>query len=275
MTSPTRPQTVYLFGTCIVDLFFPTAGISAIKLLEREGIRVCYPQEQSCCGQPAYSSGYLAEARTVAAAQIAVFPGDEPIVVLSGSCAGMMKHHYPSLFAGLPQQAEAQAFANRIYEFTEFLSKVLHIELKDLGEPVDIASHTSCAARPEMTPCQKLSFFPKRRMRSGRTPAFFQSSSASVSAGRPSAPSKTVTHHEPEACGFGRTFSVRHPHISAAMVEDKTSALKACGAQQVVSADCACLLNINGALEKQGASLRGQHIADFLWQRTQHVEAKQ
>lgn len=111
MTSPTRPQTVYLFGTCIVDLFFPTAGISAIKLLEREGIRVRYPQEQSCCGQPAYSSGYLAEARTVAAAQIAVFPGDEPIVVLSGSCAGMMKHHYPSLFAGLPQQAEAQAFA--------------------------------------------------------------------------------------------------------------------------------------------------------------------
>ncbi len=253
MTSPTRPQTVYLFGTCIVDLFFPTAGISAIKLLEREGIRVRYPQEQSCCGQPAYSSGYLAEARTVAAAQIAVFPGDEPIVVLSGSCAGMMKHHYPSLFAGLPQQAEAQAFANRIYEFTEFLSKVLHIELQDLGEPVEIALHTSCAARREMgvreTSLALLNQLQKVELK--------------------------LHDHESECCGFGGTFSVRHPHISAAMVEDKTSALKACGAQQVVSADCACLLNINGALEKQGASLRGQHIADFLWQRTQHVEAKQ
>lgn len=253
MTSPTRPQTVYLFGTCIVDLFFPTAGISAIKLLEREGIRVRYPQEQSCCGQPAYSSGYLAEARTVAAAQIAVFPGDEPIVVLSGSCAGMMKHHYPSLFAGLPQQAEAQAFANRIYEFTEFLSKVLHIELQDLGEPVEIALHTSCAARREMgvreTSLDLLNQLQKVELK--------------------------LHDHESECCGFGGTFSVRHPHISAAMVEDKTSALKACGAQQVVSADCACLLNINGALEKQGASLRGQHIADFLWQRTQHVEAKQ
>ena len=253
MTSPTRPQTVYLFGTCIVDFFFPTAGISAIKLLEREGIRVRCPQEQSCCGQPAYSSGYLAEARTVAAAQIAVFPGDEPIVVLSGSCAGMMKHHYPSLFAGLPQQAEAQAFANRIYEFTEFLSKVLHIELQDLGEPVEIALHTSCAARREMgvreTSLALLNQLQKVELK--------------------------LHDHESECCGFGGTFSVRHPHISAAMVEDKTSALKACGAQQVVSADCACLLNINGALEKQGASLRGQHIADFLWQRTQHVEAKQ
>ena len=253
MTSPTRPQTVYLFGTCIVDLFFPTAGISAIKLLEREGIEVRYPQAQSCCGQPAYSSGYLAEARTVAAAQIAVFPGDEPIVVLSGSCAGMMKHHYPSLFAGLPQQAEAQAFANRIYEFTEFLSKVLHIELQDLGEPVEIALHTSCAARREMgvreTSLALLNQLQKVELK--------------------------LHDHESECCGFGGTFSVRHPHISAAMVEDKTSALKACGAQQVVSADCACLLNINGALEKQGASLRGQHIADFLWQRTQHVEAKQ
>lgn len=250
MTSP--PKTVYLFGTCIVDIFFPTAGISAIKLLEREGIEVRYPQAQSCCGQPAYSSGYLAEARTVAAAQIAVFPGDEPIVVLSGSCAGMMKHHYPSLFAGLPQQAEAQAFANRIYEFTEFLSKVLHIELQDLGEPVEIALHTSCAARREMgvreTSLALLNQLQKVELK--------------------------LHDHESECCGFGGTFSVRHPHISAAMVEDKTSALKACGAQQVVSADCACLLNINGALEKQGAALRGQHIADFLWQRTEQGEAK-
>lgn len=253
MTSPTRPQTVYLFGTCIVDLFFPTAGISAIKLLEREGIRVRYPQAQSCCGQPAYSSGYLAEARTVAAAQIAVFPGDEPIVVLSGSCAGMMKHHYPSLFDGLPQQTQARAFAARIYELTEFLTKVLDIKLCDLGQPVEIALHTSCAARREMgvrdTSLALLNQLDKVVLKQH--------------------------DHEAECCGFGGTFSVRHPHISAAMVEDKTSALKACGAQQVVSADCACLLNINGALEKQGASLRGQHIADFLWQRTQHVEAKQ
>ena len=241
-----RPSAVYVFGTCIVDLFFPTAGMSAIKLLEREGIRVMYPQAQSCCGQPAYSSGFREEARTVALSQIDAFAGDEPIVVLSGSCAGMMKHHYPTLFKDHPREAEVLKFSARIYEFTRFLVDVLQIDLQDMGEPVEVALHTSCAARREMN------------VRDSSLQLLDKLHNVTL-----------LTHdHESECCGFGGTFSVKHPDISAAMVCDKTAALKATGASQVVSADCACLLNINGALTKQASPLRGKHLADFIWTRT-------
>ncbi|MBI3907987.1 MAG: (Fe-S)-binding protein, partial [Pseudomonas fluorescens] len=97
-----KPSRVYLFGTCVVDLFYPEAGMDAIHLLEREGIRVEYPQGQSCCGQPAYTSGYTEQARTVARSQLALFAGDYPVVVPSGSCAGMLREHYADLFKDEP-----------------------------------------------------------------------------------------------------------------------------------------------------------------------------
>ena len=98
-----RPADVYFFATCVVDQFFPGAGLDAITLLERAGIRVHFPEEQTCCGQPAYTSGFPDEARKVAAQQLTLFPNDWPVVVPSGSCAGMMKHHYPTLFAADPR----------------------------------------------------------------------------------------------------------------------------------------------------------------------------
>ena len=94
-----RPADVYFFATCVVDQFFPGAGLDAITLLERQGIRVHFPEEQTCCGQPAYTSGFPDEARKVAALQLTLFPENWPVIVPSGSCAGMMKHHYPTLFA--------------------------------------------------------------------------------------------------------------------------------------------------------------------------------
>ena len=100
--SARRPSDIYFFATCVVDQFFPGAGMDAITLLEREGIRVHFPEEQTCCGQPAYTSGFPDEARRVAAHQLTLFPEDWPVVVPSGSCAGMMKHHYPTLFAKDP-----------------------------------------------------------------------------------------------------------------------------------------------------------------------------
>ena len=95
---PPKPTDVYLFGTCVIDLFFPDAGMDSIRLLEREGIKVHFPQAQSCCGQPAYTSGYTDEARAVARAQLQLFAADWPLVVPSGSCAGMFRHHYQELF---------------------------------------------------------------------------------------------------------------------------------------------------------------------------------
>lgn len=245
-------SSINLFGTCVVDLFFPQAGISALKILEREGIQVNYPQAQSCCGQPAYTSGYTDEARRVALAQIAAFAGDLPIVVLSGSCAGMMKHHYPTLFSGRPEEAAVLQFSARIIEFTAYLVEVLNIQLHDLGPAKSVALHTSCTARREMG-----------TLHTGRE--LLQ---------RLKQIDLKIHDHESECCGFGGTFSVRHPDISAAMVQDKTAALRQCGASQVVSADCGCLLNITGALQKQQtppdnkAPFTGLHIAELIWQRT-------
>lgn len=242
-----KPTDVYLFGTCVLDLFFPDAGMDAIHLLEREGIRVHFPQGQSCCGQPAYTSGYTEEARDVARAQLALFAGDWPVVVPSGSCAGMFRHHYPELFADEPDTMVAvNSLAERTYELAEFLLKVCRIELKDSGEPVKVALHTSCSARREMN-----------------THVHGRALLAQL------AQVERVDHsHESECCGFGGAFSVRMPDISGAMVRDKTAALVGSGAAQVVSADCGCLLNINGAFEKQQDTLRGEHLASFLLRRS-------
>ncbi|NLU13923.1 MAG: (Fe-S)-binding protein [Gammaproteobacteria bacterium] len=248
-TYPTgKPTQVYLFGTCVVDLFFPEAGMDAIHLLEREGIRVDFPQGQSCCGQPAYTSGYTEQAREVARAQLKLFENDWPVVVTSGSCAGMFREHYPDLFKDEPEMlAKVKHLAERTYELAEFLLHVCQVQLTDNGKPLQVALHTSCSARREMN-----THLHARAL---------LSQLAQV---------ERVEHdHESECCGFGGTFSVRMPDISGAMVADKTQSLLASGAQQVVSADCGCLMNINGAFEKQNIPLLGQHLASFLWQRTQ------
>jgi L-lactate dehydrogenase complex protein LldE len=133
-----KPQKVYLFGTCVVDSIFPQTGMAAIRLLEREGITVLFPRQQSCCGQPAYNSGFPDEARKVARRQLRIFKQDYPIVVPSGSCAGMMKHHYPELFAGDRDQTLARRFSDRIFELSEFLIRVLQIKLTDQNEPIKV-----------------------------------------------------------------------------------------------------------------------------------------
>lgn len=244
---PAKPTDAYLFGTCVVDLFFPEAGLDAIRLLEREGLRVHFPQGQSCCGQPAYTSGYTDEARAVARAQLALFPADWPLVVPSGSCAGMIRHHYLELFKDEPEALrQAELLAERTFELTEFLLHVCQVRLKDQGQPTQIALHTSCSARREMN-----THLHARELLAQLDQV------------------ERLDHdHESECCGFGGTFSVRMPDISGAMVADKTRALRESGAAQMVTADGGCLLNINGALDKQGHAFRGQHLASFLWQRT-------
>lgn len=244
---PAKPSDVFLFGTCVLDLFFPSAGMDAIRLLEREGIKVHFPQAQSCCGQPAYTSGYTDEAREVARAQLALFAGAWPVVVPSGSCAGMFRHHYFELFKDEPQTLEqVESLAARTFELAEFLLNVCRVQLHDGGAPVKVALHTSCSARREMN-----------------THLHGRALLAQLDG------VERVDHdHESECCGFGGAFSVRMPDISGAMVKDKTAALKGSGAAQVVSADCGCLLNINGCFEKQGDRLRGEHLASFLLRRT-------
>ena len=242
-----RPEAVYYYGTCLMDLFFPEAGLSGIRLLEREGLRVVFPQGQTCCGQPAFNSGYESEAREVARRQIALFPKSWPIVVPSGSCAAMMKRHYPALFAGDPLQREAEAFAERVYELTQFLTDVLKVKLTDRGDKVRVTWHSSCHALRDMG----VDAEPRRLLE--------QLANVEL----------LPLARERECCGFGGTFSIHHPEISAAMVEDKACAVVSTGAATLLSADGGCLLNIAGRLSAKGENVQALHLAEFLWERTQ------
>jgi len=249
--NPDKPASAYFFGTCLVDLIYPQAGLAGIQLIQREGVRVIFPQGQTCCGQPAWNSGYRDQARSVALAQIQAFPKDIPIVVPSASCAGMMEHQYPELFHDRPESKQIVDFSNRVYELTEFLVHVLKIQLKDLGPPTTITLHTSCSAQREMAVGPE------------HTSLLQQLDNVEV----------LEQERKNECCGFGGTFAVKHPEISAAMVQDKSQAIAATGAEQLVSGDCGCLMNITGHLQHTGNSLEGQHIASFLWDRTNAAES--
>ena len=256
---PSKPADVYLFATCLVDQFVPQAGLDTVRLLEREGIRVHYLEQQTCCGQPAHSSGFPEEARKVALQQLKLFTEPWPLVVPSGSCAGMLHQHYPALFANDPElHASAKALAARTYELTEFLVHVIHFNRPDRGPASTVALHTSCHAR--------------REMGSHETSAALLDSLSQVT---------VVTQARiEECCGFGGTFAMRYPDISEAIVTDKVAAIRDSGARRVVSADCGCLLNITGRAAKQDElaevvepTLPGEHIASFLWQRTNEAAA--
>ena len=243
---PPKPAEITLFGTCVVDLFYPQAGLDAIRLLEREGIRVHFPQAQSCCGQPAWTSGYVNEAREVARAQLNLLDNGLPVVVPSGSCAGMFRQHYREVFADEPDMLErVEDLAGRTFELTEFLLHVCKVQWQDLGAPTQIALHTSCSARREMNTHLH----------------------ARALLGTLANVERLEHDHESECCGFGGTFSVRMPEVSGAMVLDKTRSLVESGAVEMVTADGGCLLNINGSLEKQQQPFRGRHLASFLWER--------
>ncbi|GBC61144.1 oxidoreductase [Desulfonema ishimotonii] len=243
---PDKPKRVYFFGTCLIDMSYPEAGMAGIRLIRREGVGVIFPQAQSCCGQPAYNSGFPEEARAVARKQLRTFPADYPIVVPSGSCAGMMKVHYPHLFEGDPEYDAACRFSDRVFELTEFLVHVLKVRLEDRGEPVTVTWHSSCHALREMGVTEDS----KRLIRQ----------------------LKNVTlkelERENECCGFGGTFSVKQPEISAAMVADKVADVRGTGASRLIGGDCGCLMNITGAMGKKSVPVTGQHIAEFIWERT-------
>lgn len=249
---PAKPKKVYVYATCLIDMFAPQSGLDAIKLLELAGVEIIYVPKQTCCGQPAYSSGYEDDAKAIALSQMALFPEPWPIVVFSGSCGGMMHHHYGRLFANSEHETAVQQFGDRVFELTEFLVQVCRIKLEDKGPATSVVLHTSCAARREMkvhiTGRQLLSQLSQVELREQA--------------------------YESECCGFGGTFSVRHPAISEAMVQDKTQHLAETQAAELISADWGCLLNINGALEYQGKELQGTHLASFLLNRLEGTHAQ-
>jgi len=244
-TYPERSDTVYFFGTCLMDAVYPDAGMAAIRLLKSQGVKVVFPQDQTCCGQPAYNAGFVDEARKVARQQLRVFKQPWPIIVPSGSCAGMMHRHYPDLFAGDPMAAVAKRFADRVFELSEYLRHVLNVRLDDGGKPVTVTWHSSCHAMREMGVTEDAKAL-IRQLHHVRLVELAK---------------------EFECCGFGGTFAVKQPALSAAMVKDKVADIRQTGASRVISSDCGCLMNITGAMQKEGHQVKGQHIAEFLWER--------
>ena len=248
-TEPTvgsKPADVYFFGTCLLDIFMPETGMDAITLIEQQGIRVHFPMAQSCCGQPAFTSGHPKEAFEIAKAQLDLFPENWPIVVPSGSCGGMMKHHWPDVFKGSRYESQAQKVADRVVEFTHFLLDIGYTP-EDKGDNIKVAVHTSCGAR--------------REMGVHITGWKLIDSLKNVE--------RVVHDHESECCGFGGTFSVKQPDISGAMVADKVASLKATEAVEIVSADAGCMMNIGGKIAKDEPGMpKPKHIATFLLERT-------
>ena len=238
--------TVYFMGTCLADLYFPKAGLSGMKLLQREGLKVIYPKDQTCCAQPAFNSGYRQEALSVARSLIACFEKDIPIVIPSGSCTSMIRHHWRELFQDQSDLDQAMAVASRVYELTEFLSAVLEINIKDCGVPRKVSIHTSCSCRNELKGAKHIEGL------------LSQLTQVEV----------LEQQRKKECCGFGGTFALKRPDISGAMVQDKVKTLEEVAPDLVVSQDLGCLMNIGGALQKQKSSIKTQHIAEFLWERS-------
>ena len=241
----TRPRVVSLFVTCLVDQFFPEVGEGVVKTLRHLEVDVDFPQGQTCCGQPALNGGYQDQAREVARRFLEVFQESEYIVAPSGSCTTMVRLFYPALFHDDSKLRDrAQALADRTYEFSEFLVKVLGVtELgARLPAPTRVTYHDACHALRELGISQE----PRALLRSVQGVELVESEGHEV------------------CCGFGGTFSVKYPEVSSAILQEKVDHIRETNADFVVSADSSCLMHIGGALSRQGVRTRPIHLAQLL-----------
>jgi len=235
---------VGLFVTCLVDLMRPSIGFAALKLLEAAHYEVVVPEAQTCCGQPGWNSGDRKSARDLAEKLIGEFEGCDYVVVPSGSCAGMIRAHFPEVFKDEPfLLAKAERLGGRTYELTEFLTKVAKRAQIPGGFEGSVTYHDSCSGLRELG----VKAQPRQLL-------------AKV------AGLKLVEMEECETCcGFGGTFSIKFGEISSAMAEKKCANIEASGAQAVVLGDLGCMLNIEGRLRARGESkTRVLHVAEVL-----------
>ena len=234
---------VALFVTCLVYLFRPTVGFAAVKLLEGAGCTVEVPRAQTCCGQPAYNSGDRADAKAIAMQVFDAFADYDHVVAPSGSCAGMIRVHYPELFADDPVNlARAQALAPHSWELISFLVDVCGIEKVTAHWDRVVTYHDACSGLRELG----IKLQPRQLLASVAGLRLKELPGAEV------------------CCGFGGTFCVKYPEISDKMVTDKEADIVATGAEAVLSGDLGCLLNIAGKLFRHGRRIEVRHIAEVL-----------
>jgi len=237
------PARVSLFVTCVVDQVFPKVGLAMADVLERIGYEIDFREAQTCCGQPAFNSGYHQDARQVAEHFIRVFRDAEFIVVPSGSCTSMITHHFHDIF---PKDSdlyeEVEYLAPRVFEFSQFLTDVAKVE--DVGARFEgaVTYHDSCHSLREL----RIKDGPRRLLRNVKGLELREMSIAE------------------ECCGFGGTFSIKFPEVSGGMARTKIDSIHATGANAVVSIDSSCLMQLQGALSRAGSKVRIMHLAEVL-----------
>ena len=234
---------IQLFIPCYIDQLYPETAFNTVKVLEKAGCTVHYNSEQTCCGQPAFNSGYWDEARTLAGKFMNDFKSDMPVVSPSGSCTGYIRNHYRKLFGGQPEKlAQLDALYPQIFELSDFLVNVLKVTDWEAAFPHKVTFHDSCSALREYG----IKDEPRQLLRNVKGLELIEMCESDT------------------CCGFGGTFAVKNAAISTAMDEKKVRNALETGAEFIISTEASCLMNINGYIQKHKLPIKGIHLADVL-----------
>jgi L-lactate dehydrogenase complex protein LldE len=235
---------VSLFIPCFVDQLHPQVGMDVVRVLRRIGYEVDFPEAQTCCGQPAFNTGYWDEAQPLAERFVRIFGSAEAVVSPSGSCTTMVKSFYPELLAGTPLHDDAVKLGQRVHEFTQFLVKIAKVTDVGASFPHKVTFHDSCHGLRELHLKQE----PRELLKNVRGLELLD-----------------LPYGE-ECCGFGGAFSVKYAMISAAMADTKAGNIEKSGAEYVTAADSSCLMHIEGILRRKNSKARTIHVASILAQ---------
>jgi L-lactate dehydrogenase complex protein LldE len=244
---------VSLFITCISDAMYPNVGKAVVRMLRHYGCKVDFPENQVCCGQPAYNSGYQEDAKKAAKQLIRAFEKSEYVVAPSGSCVSMVRHYYPNMFATDPEWREkAQNLADKMFEFSEFMVRVLKVTKVNAEFEGTATYHCSCHMTRGLgvvaEPLQLVQGIDKLQY--------------------------VDLPYKNDCCGFGGTFAVKMHDISGEMVDEKAKHIIETGANILLGSDMACLMNIEGRLRRLGHDIKAYHIAELLDEGVNRYESK-
>lgn len=233
---------VEIFIPCFVDQIYPQTGFNFVKILEKAGCIVHYNPNQSCCGQPAYNSGYSKDTVKLAEKFVQEFDVNRPIISPGGSCTSFVRHHYPTLLKNSKEIHQCESIKDSVFELTDFLVNVL--KQVELGSEfkAKVTFHDSCSALREYGIKQE----PRKLLQKVKGLELIEMNESET------------------CCGFGGTFSVKHPAISSAMASQKVENAIACGASYIVTTEASCLMNIEGYIKKNSLPIKAIHIADVL-----------
>lgn len=236
-------QNVYLYATCLGSAAMGRMVVSAATLLQKCGAKVIFKKDQTCCGQPSFNTGYFEESKKIALYNAELFDKDYPVLVPSGSCAGMMLHDYVELFKDDPNFDKISKFSARVKDLCVYLDE--HLEVNDAGEPIKVTWHSNCHALRVSKSVEAA----KSLIRKLKNVELIE------------------LEREEECCGFGGTFAVKEPEISNAMAKAKIEDIKKTGVKYVISGDGGCMMNIAGTMSRMGEDIKCIHLYDFLLKR--------